>query len=402
MPRQRRRRAKDAETFHRAIECIACNLLAVSIAAPDQPLAVPLANSASRISSVFGKPARTALDLMIGLDLITKVRGYPFRGPSTIRATRKLAKYLPLGKIAWSALQIHDDPTVVILKRRGDSPNLDDVPASADLRVPTRGSARWLRSAETDMETINAVIKRASIECTGHAIFHVAERPTLPTASLVTLHHRSLRRIFNGNWEQGGRLFGGFWQTMPREDRFRDIRIGGEPVALIDYSQLFLRLAYGEAAVEPPSGDLYDVTGRDAARPDWKSLRNARKKLVNALLFRTYTLKQWPGDTFEERSEMRNAFPLGTKALDAIKAIKEKHKPIGDWFERGHGLRFMRRESDLIVAVTLDLFSRGVVALPIHDAVLVAAHHATTAKAVMESKAYELTGARISAEIQTG
>ncbi len=51
-------------------------------------------------------------------------------------------------------------------------------------------------------------------------------------------------------------------------------------------------------------------------------------------------------------------------------------------FERGHGLRFMRTESDLIVAATLALFRRGVVALPIHDAVAVRRSDAETAKAI--------------------
>jgi len=39
---------------------------------------------------------------------------------------------------------------------------------------------------------------------------------------------------------------------MPRPDRFEHIRIGGEPVAIVDYGQLFLRLAYAEAGVKPP------------------------------------------------------------------------------------------------------------------------------------------------------
>jgi len=73
------------------------------------------------------------------------------------------------------------------------------------------------------------------------------------------------------------------------------------------------------------------------------------------------------------------------------RAIKEKHAPIAGWFERGHGLRFMRTESDLIVAVTLSLLKRGVVALPIHDAVAVPRSCAETAKAVMQAEAKRLT-----------
>jgi hypothetical protein len=211
-----------------------------------------------------------------------------------------------------------------------------------------------------------------------------------------------LRRTFNGSWEQGGRLFGGFWQTMPRADRFKHIRIDGQPVALVDYGQLFLRLAYAEAGAIPPRGDLYAMTLRETAQPGWKHRRDARKKLVNALFFKSSPLRQWPGATIAELSEMRRAFPVGTTANDAIAAIKQKHPAIAGWFERGHGLRFMRTESDLIARVTLALFERNIVALPIHDAVVVPKRFGAVAKQVMKEEAKALTGADIPADIQTG
>jgi hypothetical protein len=97
----------------------------------------------------------------------------------------------------------------------------------------------------------------------------------------------------------------------------------------------------------------------------------------------------------------RRVFPPGTKPRDAIRASKEKHAPIDHLFERGHGLRFMRTESDLIVAVTLVLFKRGVVALPIHDAVAVPSRCAKVAQSVMRSEASRLIAADIPVDIQT-
>ena len=400
--RRRRRRPDDAENFHRAIECIACNLLAVSFAAPERPLAIPLANAASRIAPIFGKPARKVIDLMVTLGLVSKVRGYPYRGPTTICPTSALRKYLPLGSADWNALDLRDDPKVVVLSEQNGSDELDD----EEVDIPTdrkrsKAVMQWLEKVTAEMHAINAAIKSAPIECYGSAKVHVTERPSMPTASLVTLHHRTLRRTFNGSYERGGRLFGGFWQTMRRADRFEHLRIDGEPVALVDYGQLFLRLAYAEANATPPPGDLYDVTGEDAAGPDWKCLRDARKKLVSALFFRKAALKQWPGATLEEIAEMRKAFPRGTSPSDAIMAIKQKHAVIAHMFEQGHGYRFMRTESDLIVAVTLALFDRGVVSLGIHDAVVVPECHAVTAKAIMEREAKRLTGASIPAGIQS-
>jgi hypothetical protein len=396
-PRQRRRRVADAATFRLAIECIACNLVALSLAAPERPLAIPLANSASQIAPIFGKPARKVIDLMVALGLVTKVVGYPFRGPTTIRATRPLRRFLPLGAADWNALDLEDDPKVVVLNTRNDD---DEEAVTIASRRQPPAVTQWLEKVTVEMHAINTAIKKAPIECDGSATVHIAERPSKPTASLVTLHHRTLRRTFNGSWEHGGRLFGGFWQTMPRVDRFRHIRIGGEPVALVDYHQLFLRLAYAEANATPQPGDLYQVAAEEASRADWKRLRDARKKLVNALFFRKTPLKQWPGATLEEIVEMRSAFAAGTKPRDAINAIKEKHAAIARWFERGHGFRFLRTESDLITAVTLALFGQGIVALSIHDAVSVPERHAVAAKAVMEREAKRMTGASIPAGIE--
>jgi hypothetical protein len=402
--RQRRRRADDEARFRLAVECVACNLLAVSIGAPDRPLAIPLANAASQIAPIFGKPARKVIDLMAARGLLTKVKGFPFRGPTTVVAKRKLSQYLPLEDIAWSALHLDDDPEVIKLNKSiVDDEQSDDEPiaGAAPSDPHTRKTTQWFEMIAAEMHGINAAIRAASIQCDGSATVHIADRPGRPTASLVTRHHRTLRRTFNETWEQGGRLFGGFWQTMPRADRFECVRLEGEFVAVVDYSQLFLRLAYAEADVIPPSGDLYDVTGCDGQHPNWERLRDARKKLVNALFFRQTPLRQWPGATLHDLTQMRSAFPKGTLPRDAIEAIKQKHAPIAGWFEHGHGLRFMRTESDMIAAVTSTLIQSGAIALPIHDAVLVRQSHAPTAKAVMEGIARHRTGAIIPAEIKT-
>ena len=51
-------------------------------------------------------------------------------------------------------------------------------------------------------------------------------------------------------FDLSGRLFGGFWQGLKRARR-AGIRIDGEPVATIDYSSMFARLAYASKGVRP-------------------------------------------------------------------------------------------------------------------------------------------------------
>ena len=63
-------------------------------------------------------------------------------------------------------------------------------------------------------------------------------------------------------FDLGGRLFGGWWQSLEKQRR-RSIRLDGEPIAELDFAAMFLRLAYLEVGESPPEGDLYAaVPGR--------------------------------------------------------------------------------------------------------------------------------------------
>jgi hypothetical protein len=171
----------------------------------------------------------------------------------------------------------------------------------------------------------------------------------------------------------------------------------------VDYGQLFLRLAYAFSGATPPCGDLYDLTGTDQLRNDWRELREGRKKLVNALIFNTKELKQWPGETARERAAVRDCFPVGITPRSAAQAIKERHHLVAEhWFEKGRGLELMRQESDMLVIVLLRLMSVGVTALPLHDSVIVAQSDAPIARRAMEDVARMLVGVDIPVKTEMG
>lgn len=205
----------------------------------------------------------------------------------------------------------------------------------------------------------------------------------------VEPYKRALRRIFNNaNWKQGGRLFGGFWMTMERTQRFRSIRIAGEPIVNVDFSALFPRLAYANGNKKEPKGDPYKINGDDSNRDGWK-------KLFNALLFSSRPLRQWPNDTLKL---FYNACPLS----DAISAIKKKHDAISKQFERGIGFRLMRIESDMLITILGLLSRKGIIALPLHDSVLVPRSKGHTAKNIMERVYKQTTGRQGVVKIDTG
>ena len=59
------------------------------------------------------------------------------------------------------------------------------------------------------------------------------------------------------------------------------------------------------------------------------------------------------------------------------------HKPIVHLFSQPNGMKFMFLESEILIDVLLELNSKGIVALPIHDCILVKESAQKTAKEVM-------------------
>lgn len=378
--RQRARRRDDQRGFELAMEVIACNLLVAAMVEHSTRLAVPRSHEAMwgrgrYRDRIYGQHFLSALDLLEKLELIVQVaKGYRYSPratqPTTVVPSAALPTYLPLGQTNWSDFEYTQADEPIVLKARKTNHGAE--PASIDYE-DTAATRRWRRQ----VRTINAALRAAPISIAGaYDTVAILDRDGQP----IEPYRRSLRRVFNNDsWSAGGRLFGGFWMTMRRVDRFRLIRIGSEEIANVDYSSLFPRLAYVRAGADQPVYDLYDILGDGNYRDGWK-------RLTNALLFAAKPLRGWPEDAAKE-------FPKGTKLKDAIDSIRQRHAPIAPLFERGLGFELMRHESDLLISVVTGLFKQGITALPLHDSVLVARPHAERAKTFMEQEFMHRTGA---------
>lgn len=374
--RSRARKDEDRRKFATTVEAVACNLLLLGLFRGYGALAVPLDNNmmwgTSRYRNpVYGQHFLTLLDLMKRLKLLRRIRtGFrvskTVKAPSLVEATIGLWKHFP--KVTLSSFRREQEPEVLILKEGKDD---DDKAALVNYSDSQR--TRRLRN---QVKRLNDHLLKADIEL-------ASTRSSIrlgKDGEVIATYRRTLRRTFNNkSWRQGGRLSGGFWMTMPRADRFRQIRIGGEPIADVDYQQLFPRLAYARAQAPQPADDLYDVTGDGTGRDGWKLL-------LNALLFARGSLKRWP----------RDCSPLlpGLNLKQAVALLKERHRPIANLFRTGVGFELMFMESEMLIAVVTHLFENGIPALPLHDAVLVAEPQAKAAKAAMEEIFRLQTGQR--------
>ncbi|MDF2120332.1 hypothetical protein PY365_32700 [Roseiarcaceae bacterium H3SJ34-1] len=393
--RQRGRKQADKAKLQLALDCIAANLIAMRWLAGGRPasaLAVPRSNNTMWAASryrppVYGQPFLDVLSLLTRLGLISEgPRGYGFPNGdsrrSSVLITEAFNKCFPAAHFSLEAITRVEEPEVIVLK----SPKGPDG-RSEPIEYQDTAATKKMRQ---EVQAINGLLRAASLRLSEGARLQptAAGQPIDPT-------RRSVRRVFNeGRFNAGGRLFGGYWMTMTKADRFRHLKIGtavqphGEPVASVDYGQLFPNLAYIGAGLQAPERDLYDVSGDGSCRDGWKTL-------INSLLFAIKPLRNWPREALP-------AFPSGTKLKDALGRLKAYHAPIADQFGTGVGFKLMWLESRLLLATLSELAAIGVTALPLHDAVLVASSEAECAKAVMEKAFLQLTGstpARVSIDL---
>lgn len=232
-----------------------------------------------------------------------------------------------------------------------------------------------------EMATINAVLRKADI---GFLASDGREASPLLTLSRELRRHFILRSDEGDapRFDRSGRLFGGWWQTIPSSER-KSIRLDGEPIADLDFAQMFLRLAYLEAGVEPPAGDLYaDLPGR-LGEARW---RPGIKEVVNTLFFREGPLQRLPRGS-------REHLPPETTAAHIRSVILSRHPKIEPLFESGRGLHLMFLESQILVAALLRLEREGLTAaLPMHDGIMVPKSRRELAERAMREASEQIVG----------
>ncbi len=186
----------------------------------------------------------------------------------------------------------------------------------------------------------------------------------------LRLQDTVLYRVFNDrDFKTGGRLYGGWWQTIP--SRFRNrIRINGKRTVELDFGSLHPTMLYAKLGLGVPT-DPYDVSiyprsfGDGRTQSDYRTLV---KRCFNAMLNANHRLVHAPQDT--------NLRVWGLKWKQMVDAILEKHSPIANQFFMGRGLALQFEDSEIAINV-MEGFAKkyGMVPLlPIHDSFI--CHHA--------------------------
>jgi hypothetical protein len=272
------------------------------------------------------------------------------------------SSYVPspsLAALAMPALRTEKGETVILKDSEGNMIGYEDTPETREKRYTIARINRVLESA-------NIHIDRERIVDEG--------RWTRIDNYLVFPDHKSLRRIFNGDWTRGGRFYGAFWQNMRSRDR-RHLTIDGHRTAEVDYDQLHARMIYARAN-KRLQGDAYEIEGWNR-----KIAKRAFFIVINAKTF------------LEAKGAVANL--LVEKGLDPkmsaslIESMKARHHEVRKFFHSGCGLKLQNLDAQMAEYVLkVMVLKKGIPCLPIHDSFIVPATATPLLMRVMR-EAYE-------------
>lgn len=368
-PRCRKRSAASKTLFDNQVEVLISELVCAELRNPNQGLMVSLSNqilgSKNRYKpKIFSQTLPDILRKMSTPEMgfLTLEKGFanpfvPNKGiRSVIRADWRIKDRIASNNLTLDDFAVDLDQELIILKKEKD--DLFD-------------NGKWISYKDTEKTiTDRANLRQINLWL---QLADISIRNISSASGNVDLSNRFLRRIFNnGRFDQGGRLFGGFWQNMRKEDRHDQILINGMDIVELDYGQIAVGIMYGVVGVTPAFKDAYEI-------PKLEGRREGVKKILNAMTQSKKPLSRFPKGS---KQFFKSSILKISEITDLIMAF---HKPIAHLFYTDQGMRNQYQESEIMVEVLIKLISKNVTALPIHDAILVAETDAAKAKRVMRS-----------------
>lgn len=211
-----------------------------------------------------------------------------------------------------------------------------------------------------------------------------------------------LHRVFNGSLSRGGRFYGAAHQTMKKQYRQR-ITIDGEPTVELDYSALH------------PSLLLWRTGGALSADPYTEIAGKAgiTRELVKALLLRLINSENVSdfcrvvtssgNESKKAEAEAGRAedwfipgVPTGYKGADFVKDVEATFPTLAGKFGGEIGLELQHLDSNLMADVLAKCLKVGIIALPVHDSVIVPESRSDEAREIMQSCYQDMTRRPIS------
>jgi hypothetical protein len=332
---------------------------------------------------------------LIELKWIEVSIGVEYTGYTRAYASGQLAKTFSRIGLVWTKQQPIDESGLVVLRDRekltSSTPNSKRPGKNKEYRkfdIPTPDSPE-VRQMARNLHSYNDVLTKhcVSFNLPDSKILKIAKdmagREDASKMSLIDFSKTQVRRIFSrGSMSIGGRLYGGWWQSIPSVYRSH-IMIDGHMTCEVDFSSISLRIIYASKDQYVDSvADLYDIglsgwSGEDDPR------RKPIKVYINAMM-----------------NDESGNYRLPKTALDSIglthgelKAkVLDRHSKIADKLVKGVGLRIQLIDSQIAERVVLFCLADDILVLPIHDSFIVRRGMEQALKTTMQNVFEQATG----------
>ena len=181
------------------------------------------------------------------------------------------------------------------------------------------------------------------------------------------INKKYLHRVFNEgstDFDKGGRFFGAFYHGLHKEIR-ECICINGNETVEVDFSGMHVRMLYHRQGQEYTK-DPYGI-GRKDERTKYKFVSlisiNANRSEASGAIFNK--LKR-------EGIQYKGGKGSIKKMMDAF---MDYHDDIRDDLFTARGIGLQNQDSQIMENILMRLLDHGIIGLPIHDSVIVAAEH---------------------------
>lgn len=364
--RAKRLSDRAARQRRRTVEVLLANLVAAALnrLIVGRFVAVPFGRAAYVKLGISCDAMTLARDVMLCAGLIELVPGFhdpAYKGifeagrVTRIRGTDALRDLFRQFGISRHSVVIRRE-RLVRLKRGGKDvgPEPLDVTNSRDVlaRINARIEAHDVDLPEASWERL----RRRAADATDDNIPFVGDRTA-----------KTLYRVFTGNWNRGGRLYGAWWLNVPKTER-RCLTIDDQPTVEIDFGHLHPALLY-RAMNKPLDVDPYGLPpySRDLCKETFQRLINGSVQKGGA------DLKQ----------PKEHQPPEGVSFATFLADYKRHLHAVAACFGKNVGLILQYEDSNLALAIMDEMDRRGIVTLPVHDSFMVNACHERTLHQVM-------------------
>jgi hypothetical protein len=371
--RKRVRKPDDAASFALTLDTLLANLIALWLNRVDATrfLAVAFDSNAYRKLPLSLRAMTTARVALEALGLIEVAPGFlkwnlyeigkPFARRTRIRAKPELIETFELHGIGHPSIQSVGERDVISIRKKADDAGDEPPEVVASAAVLKATNAR-LKAADVTLP--NEAWKRIKGE------WEDGDDVDAYRAHSGDDKAKVLHRIFSERWERGGRIYGGWWMHVPKEER-QHILIDGEHVTEWDFGRLHPSLLYRRESLVLDF-DPYCVPGVEGP-----GIRELGKKTFQRLINRK--------DPTPMRAARGNLsmLPRGMSFAEYLALYTARLGPVARWFNTGVGMSLQREDSDLAITILGSMEAQGIVTLPVHDSFIVQERHGETLKKEM-------------------